>query len=235
MPVQAYCLPAELRTQIEKDGTTGSASDAALMILIKAASQVIDRYFNRPDGYFKAEAIGTARYFAGLGKPYIIIDDFASYTQVAVKDSPTDTTYTVWVDGTDYQAFSGDPLSPNFNDTPYTGFMCLPGGDYTYFTSGRYGSTPRGFRPHPDDGPSLGRSVPTVRVTAVWGWATTPPDSIKAVTIGLAARWFKRGQSSWADAVAATEMGTLLYSSREYSDLKMMLESLRMFKPAIGR
>lgn len=228
----AYCTATELRSQIDKVGVTGPASDAALDVLIKAASQVVDRYFNRPDGWFVADAIPAARLFGGNGKAHLLINECISITKVEVKDSPTDTAYVTWTSGTDYLPFSGDPLFPDFNSLPYDSLMVIPDGSYSVFTSGLFG-TPRGFRVHPDDTPA--RNVPTVRVTSRWGYSAAAPAAVKEAVIAMSARWMKRGQSSWADAVAAAEMGTMLYSSREWNDIKAMLESLRLHKPTIGR
>src|SRR5512139_729997 len=116
-----YCTAAELRTQIEKTGTTGAATDAALGVIIEAASRTIDRHCNRPDG-FVALAVATARYYNGMDKPYLMIDECTSVTALAVKDSPSDTTYTAWAT-TDYQVCSGDPGDPDWNSTPYNMIM----------------------------------------------------------------------------------------------------------------
>jgi hypothetical protein len=210
-----YCTPAELRTQIEKTGTTGAGTDAALGVIITAASRTIDRHCNRPDG-FVALAVAVARYYNGMDKPYLLIDECTSVTAVAVKDSPSDTTYTAWA-ATDYQVCSGDPGDPDWNSTPYNMIMVLPTGDYSTFISGKY---------------SVGNIVPMVRVTATWGYATTAPAGIKEACIALSARWFKQGTSAWADTLASPELGTLLYQ-RDNVDIRNMLA--RFVKPAIGR
>ena len=113
-----YCTPAELRTQIEKQGTTGAGADDALNLIIEAASRTIDRHCNRPDG-FVALSTATMRYYTGLGKAYLLIDECVAVTAVSVKDSPSDTTYTAW-SATDYQACTGDPEYPDWNKTPYS-------------------------------------------------------------------------------------------------------------------
>src|SRR5512139_1934645 len=106
-----YCTPAELRTQIEKTGITGSGSDAALGVIITAVSRSIDQYTNRPDGYV-AISVATARYYSGRGEAWLMIDECVEVTQVAVKDSISDTTYVTWA-ATDWQAASGGPKDPN--------------------------------------------------------------------------------------------------------------------------
>jgi len=70
-----------------------------------------------------------------------------------------------------------------------------------------------------------------VSVTANWGYAFHVPAAIKEACIGLSARWFKQGQSAWADTMASPELGQLIYQ-RENQDIKMML--MRYVKPAIG-
>ena len=220
-----YCTPAELRTQIEKTGTTGSGSDAALGVIIEAVSRSIDKFCNRPDG-FVALSQGVARYYTGQGQAHLLIDECTSISAVAVKDSATDTTYTAWAT-TDWQACTGDPRSPDWNSTPYTMLMVLPTGSYSVFVSGQTGYM-RGFRPTNEEV----RNVPTVKVTATWGYATTCPPAIKEAAIALSARWFKQGQSGWADTLASVDLGQLIYQ-RENNDIRMMLT--RYIKPAIGR
>jgi len=210
-----YCTPAELRTQIEKIGITGAGSDAALTVIITAASRTIDRHCNRPDGFISL-SIAAIRYYTGLGKAYLLIDECTAVTAVSVKESPSDTTYTAWV-AADYQVCTGDPEYPDWNRTPYNMLMVLPSGDYSTFLSGAYEG---------------GARVPTVKVTANWGYATTAPAQIKEACIALSARWFKQGQSAWADTMASPELGSLLYQ-RENVDIRNMLS--RFVKPAIGR
>lgn len=231
----AYASKDELRTQINKAGTSGSGSDTNLDILIDAVSDLLDKFFNRPDGFI-ADAAASARYFAGNGKPYILIDECVEISEVAVKDSPSDTTYTAWDSPTtnlagdgDWLAFRGDVESPDFNNLPYTGVMIDPNGDYSVFTTGRY-TTRGGFRPST----SIHRGLPTVKVTSKWGYSVAAPAVIKQATLALSARWFKQSEGLWSDTLASPEFGQMLYR-RENADIKSMLMSARLYKPAIGR
>lgn len=221
-----YCTPADLRTQIENDATTGSSSDAALRILIGACSTAIDRFFNRADG-FVAGAQATARLYAGDATPILYIADCVSISSVAVKESPTDSTYTAWTTS-DWIGFSGHPDYPDFNRLPYSAIMVDPGGSYDVFTSGKVTGL-RGFRPSS----SVGRAVPTVQVTARWGYALETPQDIKALTIALAARMFKQGQSSWVDTLASAELGQMIYNDSN-PEIKMILQNSRYMRPALG-
>lgn len=223
-----YATATELRTQIEKTGTTGPATDGALNVIIEAISRAIDAYLNRPDGLVAA-SIASMRYYAGQGRPYLWIDDCVEITEVAVKDSPTDTTYTAWTTA-DWVAFSGDPEDPDFNGLPYTAIMVDPGGSYVVFTGGRFG-TRGGFRPSID----VSRGVKTVRVTAKWGYALSVPPAIKEVTLILSARLYKKGLSAHMDVVSADQFGQLAFRELSNTEIKLMLDGSRLFKPAIGR
>jgi hypothetical protein len=236
-----YCTLENLRSQIDKTGTTGAGSDAALTLLIEAVQNAIDNFCNRPDG-FVAVSTAAARYYTGNDKPYIYIDEFVEITKLEVKDSASDTTYVTWDAPTsnmagdgDYFAFSGDPLSPNLNPIvqgkPYDALMVDPNGDggYTVFTSGRW-ATRGGFRPSS----GYPRGLPTVKATAKWGYASTVPSAIKEATIALSSRWFKQGESAWADTLASPELGQLIYR-KENVDIRFMLESGRYVRPATGR
>ena len=221
-----YCTAAELRTQIEKTGTTGSGTDAALGVIIEAVSRSIDNYTNRPDGFVAVTA--AARYYTGLGHSYLLIDDCTTVTEVAVKDSYTDTTYTTWA-ATDWQAASGGPDRYNWNRTPYTMVVVLPTGDYSVFLDGMGNGRDlfTGLR----TGENYGRAVPTVKVTATWGYSAAAPAQIKQATIALSARWFKQGQGAWSDTLASPELAQLIYR-KENVDIQMMLK--RFVRPAIG-
>jgi hypothetical protein len=219
----SYATPAELRTQIGKTGTTGPSADAALQLLLDAATEAVDGYCNWGVS-FEADAVASARFYPGTGKPYLFIDPCVEVSAVAVKDSGTDDedSYTAWVVGAigttttaDVFPATGDPRAPRYGSTPYTMLVIGPNGDYGAFTHG-YG-------------------FPTVKVTSKWGYAVTVPDKVKQATLIQAARWFKRGEGGWSDALASPEMGTLLFRKELDPDVAMLLRLSRLVKPAIGR
>ncbi len=220
----AYCTAVEVRAQA--GGKTSTGDDTMIGVLIDAAQLAINGLCNRPDG-FVADATATARVFTGSGEGVQFIDECAAITLVAVKDSPSDSTYTSWAAG-DWLAFSGDPMRPDFNRTPYTGVMCTADGDYSRFTSGEYVGR-GGFKPEV----YAGRAVPTVQVTAKWGYALTVPAVIKQACITQVARWYRRGQSSWADTLANAELGLVQYRKVLDPDVEMMLIRARLVRPAI--
>lgn len=233
----AYATVAELRAHIDKV-TTGD--DAALLAMLEAATANIDRAINqfRPGyEYFNANPIADARTYPGSGLQYQRIDHCIEITLVAVKDAVTDSTYTSWAPA-DWIAYSGSHTRPNFNDLPYTGIMIAPGGDYSWFTSGRYGSKKFFFAPSMDQQLSphfqQGRMTPTVQVTAKWGYSDSPPADIREACIMQAARWYKRLQSSMADVLASGELGQLLYQKSLDPDIKRILVDGRYMRPALG-
>ncbi len=223
-----YASVSEVRAQTGDKSGTGD--DPTISAIIAAVSRGIDRICNRPDG-FVAPAAGTARLYAGSGSGFLRIDECAATpTLVEVKDSPSDSTYTAWV-GADWIAARGDPENPDFNHTPYDLLLVDPTGSYSHFTSGRY-SGMSGFRPDPD---SRGRiALPTVKVTARFGYATTVPDPIRQATIIIAVQHFKRSSGAWTDALQMAEQGTLLFRSEVDPAARLYLEKGRYIRPAIG-
>lgn len=224
----SYATIAELMTQIDKTGTTGTGSAANLQLLLDASTDAINSLCNHPDG-FVSLSTSTARTYNGEGGPYQWIDECTAITLVEVKDSPTDSTFAPWA-STDWIAFSGDPDAPDFNRLPYTAIMVMPNGTFSHFVSGRF-TTRRGFMPDT----TVTRGTPTVRVTAKWGYAVTVPSRVKEACLIQAARWFKRGESSWADAMAPASFGTLMFTKTLDPDVEAMLIKGRLVRPAIGR
>jgi hypothetical protein len=221
----AYATPEELRRQI---GKTSTATDTTLTAVLSAAERTINRFVNRPDG-FEAAAAASARLYAGSGKPYQFVDECISITTVEVKDSATDDTYDTWTTA-DWIACSGDPEYPDFNNLPYNLILVDATGDESIFTSGKY-TVRGGFRPTTD----VARGVPTVRITARWGYSAAAPADIQEACIMQAARWFKRLEGAMSDALATGELGTLFYRQSLDPDIKMILVNGRYVKPTTGR
>lgn len=231
----SYATLAELKAEMNK---TGSGDDASLQRILDAATKKIDRLCKRPDG-FEADAVASARYYTGSGKPYQWIEECVAVTAVGVKDSPSDEEdeYTAWTVGTvgattgaDVFPASGEPEWPDYNSTPYTFLVVGANGDYSVFPSGRY-TTRGGFKPSV----LVARGVPVVKVTARWGYAAAVPDDIKEACLMQAARWYKRLQSAMADAVASADFGQLLYRQKLDPDIAGILLDGGYVKFLIGR
>lgn len=213
-------------TDYTKINTIKTDSDFALDVddptlsgMITAASRAIDRYCGREEGFFVADEDESVRYYSGSGKAYQYIDTCAEITEVAVKDSPLDDTYTTWIDEDDYWAFSGDPEFPNFNALPYTGLLVNPTGDYSQFTSGQWES-----RKSYKLVTTYGRATKTVKITARWGYADVVPADIERACIMLVTRWFNRQRGGMTDTLVSGSMGRLIYTQKIDPDIAFILE-----------
>jgi hypothetical protein len=233
----AYATVAQFKAEINLLDTSETWT-ATITRLLDTATRNIDRFCNRPDG-FTADDTASAHYYVGSGKPYQLVDDFVELSAVAVKDSASDDEdeYTAWTIGTlgttaeaDVFAATGDPKFPDYVTTPYTMLVVGANGDYAIFTSGEY-SFKAGFRPYT----TVPGGVPTVKVTAKWGYATETPADIVEACIMQAARWFKRLQSAMSDTLASGDMGTLMYTQSLDPDIKRILVDGRYVKPMTGR
>jgi hypothetical protein len=236
MPATKYCSVEELKERMEK---TDDTDDATLFGILRAAERKIDQFCNRPDG-FVADTTASARYYPGSGLAYQWIDECVEVSAVAVKDSPTDDTYEAWTapstnmagDG-DYFAGSGPPDSPNFNRLPYTLLFVDPNGDQTWFTGETYAMRKRG---RAQRGINLWSHVPTVKVTAKWGYSASVPLDIKEAAGMQAARWYKRLQGAMADALASADLGGLFYQQQLDPDIRGILVDGRYVRiAATGR
>jgi len=217
----AYATAAELRDRI---GKVSPDKDTTLDALIAAAERSINTFTNRPDGFI-ADTIASDRIYSGSGKAHQLIDECAAITLVAVKDSATDSTYTSWAAG-DWIAFYGDAKAPEFQPLtrgkPYNAIMVDPTGTQSVFNTGAYFN-------------GRSRAVPTVQITARWGYALTVPVDIREACLMQATRWYKRFEGAMSDALASGELGQLLYRQSLDPDVKHILVNGRYVKPAVGR
>lgn len=208
-----YATAVETRAWLQM---TTATYDTQIEGLLDAVSEAIDRQTNHPDG-FVADAVASARTFAGKGLRYLYIPECAEITLIAVKDSVTDDDYDSWLPG-DWFGFRGDFRRPTRYQTPYTAIMVDPTGDESIFTDGMYGHT----------------RAPTVQVTARWGYATTCPPTINTATAMLAARWYKRLQTAMAASVGVTKSGVLNYNiAAQDPDIWGMLKAARYVRAMI--
>lgn len=219
-----YATVAELKDRVEWSGA--DEKDDLFAALLEGASRTIDGLCNRSTGFITASATRT---FAGNGKQSMLLDhDFTSISALAVKGSPTDTTYTTW-SASDFLVFSGSAQRPDFNETPFNGIMVAPGASYSVFTDGRFRNL-NGFRPDPDTEEEI--TVPTVQITAMWGYADdTAPPPIREATVVLAARWYKRGQGVWDDSLVNDQVGIMMYRQKLDPDAALMTKLARYIKP----
>lgn len=197
-----YATVAEFKAQSNLPGTL---KDDTIEQMLDAAAAVVNGVCNRPDG-FNASSIASARSYAGTDAEYVHIDECVQVTQVEVLSADA------WsvLGATAWTAYTGDWLAPDFNSKPYSGVL-LTGRSQATFAKEKY---------------------PTVRVTARWGYAEQPPTQVKTATIAQAHRWFKRGESSWADVLGSPDMGQLMFRAKLDPDIRLMLEGARLVRPA---
>lgn len=209
-------------------------SNGRLTSLILRVSEAIDRICNRyPDGFVAAET-ATARLFSGRGGSVLRIDENIGVTALGIKANPGDSEYVDW-DADTWIAFSGDPSSPNFNATPYTGLMSAAGSGlvFTGFSGGddvAWESTRYSLSRHSHYSPAL----PTVQVTALWGYAEDVPGVIEEACIMQSARIWKRVRGAMADTLTSGEMGQLIYRVKLDPDVENLLKGARMVRVAVG-
>jgi hypothetical protein len=229
-----YVEVAQVKRRFQK---TDDVVDLVLAQMINGAAGAIDNFCHRPDGFDAATA--TIRYFPGSGKATQRIDECVAITAVAVKDSATDTAYEAWTSPTanmagdgDWFAFTGDLGWPDYDSLPYTQLGIDPNGDQTIFTSGLFTGL-RGFPPRREG--SLQRQIPTVRVTARWGYSADTPDEIREATAMQAMIWYKRMEGSMASALASGELGELEVFRTLDPAIEFILRLGRFIKPVTGR
>jgi hypothetical protein len=221
-----YAAPEELRRQSDM---TSVQKDDVLELMLSAASRSIDNVCNRPDG-FQALSAAATRLYTGSGGAVQLIDETVSVSLVETKGSPQEATWEAWTSA-DWLLASGDPRIPRFGRTPYTLLLIDPSGDQTRFHGGRSRNT-TGFRPIEEEIRAYG--VPTLRVTGRWGYALTPPDTIRQATIIQAARWLKRGESAWADSIGDSETGQVMFKKSLDPDIVLLLKQGRFIRPSLG-
>lgn len=221
-----YATLAEVKAQPD---ITGTSNDIVLTALLDVASRLVDAYCNRIDDGFVAGGVSTERLFVGIGKTYCYIDEALSVDEVEIRYGVNEEWEPLAL-GT-WAPFTGDGLRPDFNHAPYHG-IALTGASSQVIPDGRvgnnysdisYGLTSANFPP-----------VPTLRVTAKWGYAATVPSVVKQATIIIATRMFKRGQSAWTDATANADLGQMVYTKEVDPDVKALLVLSRMTRPLYG-
>lgn len=218
-----YATPEELRARIGGDLPT---DDMLITELITAVSRLIDDFCNRHEFGFKATDTAIARLYTGYGEGFLNIDENIGVTQVAVKDAVTDADYTAWA-AADWIAYRGSRRVPNYNDLPHTSIMVSSVGTKAQFLDGRY-NTRSGFSVSPDS--NLGRQVPTVQVTARWGYADDVPPIIREATIAQASIFYKRGRGNWSDVLRNNEFGEERFVRKLDPAIQLMLQSTRLVR-----
>ncbi len=191
-------------------GYEGEDKDTLIALCLTAAENRIEEVCGRSQDGFVASETATTRVFVGNGRPWLYIDQCVAVELVEVKESISVTSYTAW-DAADWVAANGSPERPTYGRTPYE--LLIATGTKR-FTSGMYGRQQR---------------VPTVRVTARWGYAEEVPAALEMLVLGQAARYFQRVRGTFEDAIVGPEGGTILFRRMD-ADLQAILVNTPGFK-----
>lgn len=206
MTTPVYSTSANIKA-LMPDTTWGTKYDALFTTLIARASRLVDSLLRREPGAFAVTDLST-RYFDGSGEAKLYIGELAAAPS-AVRVAETgviDTvggsggTYTLWA-VTDYYPWPANRLSQG------KPFLRLD-------IDTQNGSKTTWYR-YPK----------AVKVTGYFGFATSSntPEEIKQAVEVQTVRWFKRGQQSFQDAGAITDLNQLRYVKELDPDIKVML------------
>lgn len=179
---------------------TDSVDDTLLEMNIEAASRAIDEYTNR--NFYNA---GTAvRYYAPSDSLNVDIDDLVSLTSLQTMSDDEQVYDTTWT-STDYQLEPLNGIADGIAQ-PYNHIRAV--GDYTFLTLD---------------------NEATIKITGVWGWATTPIQVTQACVI-QSSRIYKRLDSPLG--IISGELGSMRIGSRLDPDVAQLIDGLRKIRMA---
>ena len=226
---QTYATANEIFDELDQT----KRDDAPVVARIaKAVSRWIDGYCNRQDYGFIALTSATANVYSGAGKAWLYLPDFVELTTVKMKTSISQTTYDFTFDSADIIPFRGDVRNPQYNKLPYHAIMININASYTHFTDGNRLSTRNRAIVLPDSDNQL-PAIPTIEVTAKWGYSVVVPDIIKQVCIIESARIYKQSRAGYGDASLNQELGQTNFVKALHPTAKKMLDNSRMRQTTI--
>ena len=177
---------------------TDSIDDSLLELAIESASRAIDQYTNR--NFYNAGP--AVRYYAPTDSLNVDIDDMVSLVTLQTMSDDEPVFDTTW-GSDDYQLEPLNGIADGIAQ-PYNHIRAV--GDYTFLTLD---------------------NEATIKVTAVWGWATTPIQITQATVI-QASRIYKRLDSPLG--IISGELGSMRIGSRLDPDVAQLVDSLRRIR-----
>lgn len=216
----SYCTADDIKTAMSQ---TSSTDDTKLTALALVASRMIDNYCRRTEFGFVASDTAEALQLTTDEKSYVYIPECVEITLVEYKESVTDSTYQS-LDSDAWIPFRGNPKksSVRYNLVPYTGILLTAQSPITFFRDGNYTSD---FSwETANDTNNLATYLPTVQVTARWGYSDETPAVIKEAAIMQSIRWYKREQSGMSDTLTSSTMGDERYVKQLDPDVKLILD-----------
>jgi len=189
-------------------GISDTTDDTTLTTAASAASRAVQRWCGRE---FDTTTTGSAsaRVFHPRSQTLTITDDFWSTTNLVVKTETTDdatygTTLTINTD------FIVEPLNGR-EDGITVPYRRLRATSWLFTTTS---------------------TVPSVQVTAAWGWASIP-DDVKQAALILGARVWKRKNSPEGVLGGFQDFGAVRISSRQDPDVVNLLSDYRRAETAL--
>lgn len=196
-----YCTVQQVKNDMPESGlSSDSTYDAALSQMVTDASRLIDAYVGRWPNFFYPSTTATTRIFDGNGCEELRIDEAVSISSVDVAEQGgvSSSDYTTW-GSSDYYPW---PYNTTANAEPIRKLVVdVWNGSKTYW--------------HP--------YRKAVKVSAVFGWTSLPPDIISRATRVQAMRWFMRAKQGYQDAGAITDLGQMMYVKELDPDIKNIL------------
>ena len=169
--------------------------------LVTRASRLIDRLTGREDGAYGIST-ATARTFDGSGLSMQWVDEMAAAPTLVEVDETGAFAYVTWA-ASDYLLW---PYNAAAQSRPYLRLdVDLMNGDKAIWY----------------------RFPKSVRITAKWGYSTTPPQEIRQATIIQVTRWFKRAQQAYQVTGAILELGQLRYVRELDPDVSLIIDHYR--------
>lgn len=172
--VNGYCTTAELREHLADDAST--LTTALLERAINAASRAVDAYCGRGidggTGQFWQDATVTTRTYVVTNPRAVRVDDISTRTGLVVKTGSDGITFpTTLTAGTDFLLEPRNADAAGATSNPHA-FWILRAAGVLFFQS-------------------IWPNLPTVQVTAQFGWSAVPYE-VSEATILKAASLFKR-------------------------------------------
>ena len=176
---------------------TDTVDDVPLEAAITATSRMIDDYTGRFFYRNGTTESPVARYYTPLDPWTMNMDDNYSITQVATDDNFNQTWDTVWATS-DYML---EPVNNPQRGWPVNRMLAIGRYVFPYY---------------------LPQSV---RITGIWGWASTPAE-VNMATLIQAARLFTRRQSPFGIA-GSPDLGTVRLSAKLDADVETLLRPFK--------
>lgn len=213
----SYASVIEFKQQVP---LAGNQSDNALQFLLDTATDQINTFCKRPDG-FVAQVTFSARLYSLSGFYFVITDEFTELEKVYLKDSFTSDFEEIEI--STVIPFAGSNVSPKFNRKPYTGIMLQNPSNRVNYRVDNSSFGPIGDHP----------IFPQVQVFAKWGYSEDVPNPVKLACIIQASRWLKRSQGAWQDSMASAEFGEMTITQVIDPTVKEILMLGGFVKPVI--